>query len=93
VNSVYCTCYLNNLSVHIGQGATSLIQHIHNVLPYPRDHRLEAYFITERLDSWRLYQILNADTLVSEALESLKQFDDPDLKCMLSESAGLLILT
>jgi hypothetical protein len=42
VNSIYCTCYLNNLSQCIGQGATPLIHSIHNVLPYPRDHRLEA---------------------------------------------------
>jgi hypothetical protein len=51
VNSIYCTCYLNNLSRHIGQGATLLIQHIRNVFPYPHDYRLEAYFIMEWLSS------------------------------------------
>jgi hypothetical protein len=85
VNSVYCTCHLNRFSQHIGQGPTSLLQQIQNILPHPCDHHLEAYFITERLDSWCLYQILNADTVVSEALGSLKEFDDPDLKCMLSD--------
>jgi hypothetical protein len=82
VNSIYCTCYLNNFSRRIGQGATSLIHQIHNVLRQPRDHRLEAYFITEHLNSWGLYQILSADILVSETLEHFKEFDDPDLKCM-----------
>jgi hypothetical protein len=85
VNSIYCTCYLNNISRRIGQGPTSLIQQIQNILPHPCDHRLEAYFIAERLDSSHLYQILNADAFMSEALERLKEFDDPDLKCMLPD--------
>jgi hypothetical protein len=84
VNSIYCTCHLNHFTQTIGQGATPLIQKIQNVLPYPHDHRLEAYFITERLNSWALFHsIFNLDTLVSAALEHFKEFDDPDLKCML----------
>jgi hypothetical protein len=83
VNSIYCTCYLNNLSKHIGQGATSLIQEIQNVLPHPCDHRLEAYLITEQLNSV-LHSNSNPDTLVSIALEHFKEFDDPDLECMAS---------
>ncbi|KAJ7915987.1 hypothetical protein B0H13DRAFT_1871599 [Mycena leptocephala] len=79
VNSIYCTCYLNNLSQRIGQGATSLIQHIRNILPYPRDHRLEAHFIIEYLNS-QMYSISNLDLLVSNALEHFKEFDDPELK-------------
>ncbi|KAJ7925070.1 hypothetical protein B0H13DRAFT_2574415 [Mycena leptocephala] len=80
VNSIYCTCYLNNFSQCIGQGAISLIQQIHNVLPHPCDHRLKAYFIIECLDdAWSPYPI--STTLVSEALESLKQFNDQDIKC------------
>jgi hypothetical protein len=82
VNSIYCVCYLNNFSRCIGQGPTSLLQQIQNILPHPCHHHLEAYFIAEHLDSWGLYQNLNADTLVSEALEHFKEFDDPDLKCM-----------
>jgi hypothetical protein len=85
VNSIYCTCYLNNFSRHIGQGPTSLIQQICSVLPYPRDHRLEAYCITELLNSWGLYSVSNADTLISDGLEHFKEFNDPDLKCMLSD--------
>ncbi|KAJ7912946.1 P-loop containing nucleoside triphosphate hydrolase protein, partial [Mycena leptocephala] len=84
VNSIYCTCHLNTFSRRIGQGPTSLLQQIQNILPHPCDHHLKAYFITECLDSWHL-NILNAHTLVSETLESLKEWDDPDLKCMLSE--------
>ncbi|KAJ7891120.1 hypothetical protein B0H13DRAFT_2276953 [Mycena leptocephala] len=81
VNSIYCTCHLNHFSRFMGQGPISLIQHIRNVLPHPHDHHLEAYFIMERLNSWTLHSISNLDTLVSNALEHFKEFDDPDLKC------------
>ncbi|KAJ7848691.1 hypothetical protein B0H13DRAFT_1906639 [Mycena leptocephala] len=81
VNSIYCTCYLNNFSQRIGQGTTSLIQQIQNVLPQPLDYRLEAYFIMERLDSRASYPISKAEILASKALEHFKEFDDPDLKC------------
>ncbi|KAJ7907583.1 P-loop containing nucleoside triphosphate hydrolase protein [Mycena leptocephala] len=85
LNSIYCVCYLNNFSRLMGQGPISLLQHIQNVLPYPHDHRLEAYFDMERLNSRALHSIYNADTLASSALEHIKKFDDPDLKCMLSD--------
>ncbi|KAJ7894085.1 hypothetical protein B0H13DRAFT_1886058 [Mycena leptocephala] len=80
MNSIYCACNLNRFSRVMGQGPTSLLQQIQNILPHPCDHHLKTYFITECLDSWHL-NILNAHTLVSETLESLKEFDDPDLKC------------
>jgi hypothetical protein len=85
VNSIYCTCYLNTFSIYAGQGATYLIQEIQNVLPHPCDHRLEAYFIIELLNSWTLHSISNPEILASDALEHFKEFDDPDLKCMLSD--------
>ncbi|KAJ7812598.1 hypothetical protein B0H13DRAFT_1926069 [Mycena leptocephala] len=80
VKSIYCTCYLNSFSRFMGQGPISLLQHIRNVLPYPHDHRLEAYFDMEWLNS-RIYSISNPDTLISNALDHFKEFDDPDLKC------------
>jgi hypothetical protein len=33
----------------------------------------------------RMYPISNLETLVSDALEHFKEFDDPDLKCMLPD--------
>jgi hypothetical protein len=84
VTSIYCVCNLNRFSEIMGQGAISLIQHIHNVLPHPRNHRLEAYLIIEQLNSWVFHSISDPETLASEALEHFKEFDDMDLKCMLS---------
>jgi hypothetical protein len=84
VNSIYCTCYLNDFSQRIRQGPTSLLQQIWKILPHPCDHRLKAYFIIECLNAWTSYPISN--TWVFEALESLKQVNDQDIKCMLSYS-------
>ncbi|KAJ7808158.1 hypothetical protein B0H13DRAFT_1928574 [Mycena leptocephala] len=70
----------------MGQGVTSLFQHIHNVLPYPCDHRLEAHFIIECLNS-QIYSIPNLEALTSEALEHFKEFDDQDLKCDMASAA------
>ncbi|KAJ7857001.1 hypothetical protein B0H13DRAFT_1902421 [Mycena leptocephala] len=81
VNSIYCACNLNRFSRFMGQGAISLIQQIHNVLPHPCDHRLEAYLIIEWLGSWVFHSISNPETLASKTLEHFKEFDDPDLKC------------
>ncbi|KAJ7907775.1 hypothetical protein B0H13DRAFT_2499871 [Mycena leptocephala] len=72
---------IREFSQHNGQGPTFLLQQIQNILPHPCDHRLEAYFITECIDSWGLHSISSGDTLASEALEHFKEFDDPDLKC------------
>jgi hypothetical protein len=82
-NRIYCTCYLNQFSQLIGQGAISLIRQIQNILPYPCDHRLEAYFLIECLGDWNPHLISNSMTLASNVLEHFKKFDDPDLKCML----------
>jgi hypothetical protein len=84
VNSIYCACYLNTFSQVMGQGTISLIQQIQNVLPYPRDHRLEAHFIIECLKS-QTNSISNLETLTSSALKQFEEFDDSDLKCMLSD--------
>ncbi|KAJ7849036.1 hypothetical protein B0H13DRAFT_2403520 [Mycena leptocephala] len=80
VNSIYCVCYLNRFSQLMGQGPISLLQQIHNVLPSPCDHHLEAYVITEWLSSWTFNSISNPDTLASNALEHFEEFDDPELK-------------
>lgn len=81
-NIIYCICYLNSFSQHIGQGIIPLIGQIHHVLPQLRDHHAEAYFITELLDSRQHYPI---STLVAQYLNHFEQVDDTDLKCKLSE--------
>jgi hypothetical protein len=87
VNSIYCACYLNRFNRAMGQGAISLIQHIHDhvLLPHPCDHLLKASFIIEQVNSWTFHSISNPDPLLSNALEHFKEFDDPDLKCMPSD--------
>jgi hypothetical protein len=84
VNSIYCACHLNDVSQRIGQGPIYLIQQIQNVLPCPRDHHLETCFVVECLTS-QMYSICNQEILAFDAQEHFKEFDDPDLKCMVSD--------
>ncbi|KAJ7873712.1 hypothetical protein B0H13DRAFT_1023183, partial [Mycena leptocephala] len=82
VDSIYCTCYLNQFSLLIGQKSISLIDQIHDILPPPSsNHRLHAYFIMEVIRSWLQGSASSPELLTSEALEHFKHFDDPDLKC------------
>jgi hypothetical protein len=66
-----------------GQGKISAFAEIPEILPKPCNHRLEAYFITEHLNSWIYFPISDLEVLVSKGLEHFEHFDDPDLKCML----------
>jgi phosphoribosyl-AMP cyclohydrolase len=82
VNTIYCACDLNSFSILIGQGLIPFTGQIHNILPQPHDHRLEAYYILSLFNSFGHSSISVTETLVFEALEHFKHFDDPDLKCM-----------
>jgi hypothetical protein len=82
VDTIYCTCYLNNFSLIVSQGAISLMGNIQNILPQPRDYRLEVYVATELFNARGDIQISDPETLVSQVLDHFKQFEDPDLECM-----------
>ncbi|KAJ7806230.1 hypothetical protein B0H14DRAFT_2610566 [Mycena olivaceomarginata] len=60
---------------------TLLIGQVQDILPRLHDHRLKAYFLIELLYRWRFHSISNPEDLAFQALELLKHFDDPDLKC------------
>lgn len=55
---------------------------IQNILPQPRDYRLEVYVTTELFNARGDIQISDPETLVSQVLDHFKQFEDPDLECM-----------
>jgi hypothetical protein len=85
VNTIYCACDLSHFSQLIGWGPIPFTQQIHNILPRPCDHHLETTYILSLFNSLGYYSaISDAETLVFEALEHFKHFDDPDLKCMFS---------
>ncbi|KAJ7828611.1 hypothetical protein B0H13DRAFT_2289961 [Mycena leptocephala] len=81
VDTIYCTCYLNNFSLIVSQGAISLMGNIQNILPQPRDYRLEVYIATELFNAGGDIQISHPEILVSQVLDHFKQFEDPDLEC------------
>jgi phosphoribosyl-AMP cyclohydrolase len=84
VNTIYCACDFNCFSQLIGWGPIPFTHQIPNILPRPCDHRLEAYCIPS-LFSFDHSSISDIKTLVFEALEHFKHFDDPDLQCMPSD--------
>ncbi|KAJ7457460.1 hypothetical protein FB451DRAFT_1142703 [Mycena latifolia] len=82
VKTIYGACHFDRFSILTGQGHIQLMHHIPNVLPHPRDHRLEVYFIMTFLFRYIDNPVPNAENLVNQALKYLPQFDDPDLKCL-----------
>ncbi|KAJ7818560.1 hypothetical protein B0H13DRAFT_1922190 [Mycena leptocephala] len=60
----------------IGRGPIPFTAHIPSILPQPCDHHLEAYFIVESF----VFRLQYSLSLVFEALEHFKHFDDPGLK-------------
>jgi hypothetical protein len=85
VNTIYCACDLNYFSLLIGQGPISFTHQIRNILPRPCDHHLEAYYILSLFNSLGYPSISITETLVFEAFEHFKDFDDSSLKCMVSD--------
>ncbi|KAJ7847416.1 hypothetical protein B0H13DRAFT_1907286 [Mycena leptocephala] len=83
INIIYCACDLNSFSQLIGRGTISFTAHIPSILPQPCNHHLEAYYILSLFNSFGYSSISVTETLVFEALEHLKHFDDLDLKCRL----------
>ncbi|KAJ7456107.1 P-loop containing nucleoside triphosphate hydrolase protein, partial [Mycena latifolia] len=83
VNTIYCICHFHRFSMLAGHGQSQLMHHIRDILPHPRDHRLEVYFITWFFSGYLYHSIPDADFLVTQALESFAHFEDPELKCEL----------
>ncbi|KAJ7806667.1 P-loop containing nucleoside triphosphate hydrolase protein [Mycena leptocephala] len=84
-DTIYCAWDLNFFSRLIGLELISFTGQIHQILPQPRHHHLKAYYIISLFNSFGYSSIPVTETLVSEALEHFKHFDDADLKYMLSD--------
>ncbi|KAJ7452630.1 P-loop containing nucleoside triphosphate hydrolase protein, partial [Mycena latifolia] len=80
-NAIYCTCQFDRFSRLTGHGQSQLMHHIPNILPQPKDSKLEVYFLTQLFQGQIYCSIPNADVLVKQALECFPQFEDPDVKC------------
>ncbi|KAJ7681015.1 hypothetical protein DFH06DRAFT_1290675 [Mycena polygramma] len=90
VDCIYCTCYLNQFSLLAGQGGISLMNQIPKLFPLPCDHRLEAYFILELLESWLFHPVGDLDTLVSQGSTHLEKCEDTDLTCRFYVTLGTI---
>jgi hypothetical protein len=75
------TLLLNRFSRLTGRGRTVLMDLAPAVFPQPTDHRLQTQYITEQFASHALYPIKNPDSLISQAMSSLKYIEDPIIHC------------
>jgi hypothetical protein len=66
------------------QVQTPLMGQIQDLLPQLNDHQLKAYFLIESICLWQYYPISDPEALVSQVVELFMNFNDPDLKCVLS---------
>ncbi|KAJ7482583.1 hypothetical protein FB451DRAFT_1442029 [Mycena latifolia] len=81
VNSIYGTCHFDRFSRQTGRGLSQLIHQIPMVLPHPRDHRVEVYFMMTVIAGHHYHPLPNGQQIVDQALEYFSHFDDPDLEC------------
>ncbi|KAJ7476748.1 hypothetical protein FB451DRAFT_1132081 [Mycena latifolia] len=81
LNTIYCACRFDHFSVLSGRGSSRVIDLVPNVLPHPRNHRLEVYFSIRFLTAQMYRPDAKIQHVIDQALESLAYFDDPDLKC------------
>ncbi|KAJ7486913.1 hypothetical protein FB451DRAFT_1168290 [Mycena latifolia] len=81
VKTIYGICHFDLVSRLIGHGQSQLLNQIPRVLPFPRDHRLEVYFMVTALAGHRSHWVPNGKHMIDQALEYFPHFDDPELKC------------
>ncbi|KAJ7691389.1 hypothetical protein B0H14DRAFT_2550557 [Mycena olivaceomarginata] len=83
-NSIYCVCFFGYFSQLNMQVQTPLMGQIQDLLPQLNDHQLKAYCLIESIRLWQYHPITDPEALASQVVELFKDFDDPDLKCVLS---------
>jgi hypothetical protein len=79
-DTIRSACDFDLYSELTGRGQSYLLDHIREVLPQPRDHKLEVYFVT-RVLSARNRNLVDAENLIEQALQDFAHFDDTDMKC------------
>ncbi|KAJ7028295.1 hypothetical protein C8F04DRAFT_1266012 [Mycena alexandri] len=89
VDTIYSVTYLDLFSMGLGRGGLTFMDQISNLLPEPKNHRLEVAIIMRRLTSWKYYPIPDPRALVDEVEEHFKHFDDPDALSV-SISSGVI---
>jgi hypothetical protein len=57
---------------------------IQDLLQQLNDHHLKAYFLIQSIDLSQYYPIFDPEAQASQVVELFKDFDDSDLKCVLS---------
>ncbi|KAJ7137053.1 hypothetical protein C8R44DRAFT_948811 [Mycena epipterygia] len=87
-DAIDCTISLNSFGRTSGHGWMTLMECIPTLFSQPCDHRMEARFITEVLNSWNSHPIVNPQSLVHEAMAHFKHFYDPLLESSFYAAIG-----
>ncbi|KAJ7186550.1 hypothetical protein C8R46DRAFT_1273209 [Mycena filopes] len=86
--SMYSVCNLTRFSLVSGRGTIALFPRVYESLPNLSNHHLQAYIIAERFNSIHYYPISDPESLITEASEHFKHFEDPDLQCRIFNNLG-----
>ncbi|KAJ7495205.1 hypothetical protein FB451DRAFT_363878 [Mycena latifolia] len=81
VKTIYSTCHFDRFSRQTGHGQSQLIHQIPTVLPHPRDHRVEVYWMMTAISGYAYHMVPNRQQIVDQSLNHFSHFDDPDLEC------------
>ncbi|KAJ7495579.1 hypothetical protein FB451DRAFT_1164307 [Mycena latifolia] len=81
VKTIYSTCHFDRFSRQTGHGQIELIHRIPTVLPHPRDHRVEVYWMMTVISGYNYHIVPNRQHIVDQSLSYFSHFDDPDLEC------------
>ncbi|KAJ7331343.1 hypothetical protein DFH08DRAFT_940036 [Mycena albidolilacea] len=81
VNLIYQTLIFNSFSIRNGRGRITVMEKIPDLLHKARDRTLEVSYITSILNAWAQHPIINPEALISKAMENLRDFENPDIKC------------
>ncbi|KAJ7445334.1 hypothetical protein FB451DRAFT_1433443 [Mycena latifolia] len=87
-DTIWRTISFNGFSRATGRGYSLLMDQVPNVLPKPIDHKLEAFFITEMVMSWRHHPIENPEALVTQAQNNFRHFKDLELESQFYNNIG-----
>ncbi|KAJ7127844.1 hypothetical protein C8R44DRAFT_911033 [Mycena epipterygia] len=87
-DAINCTISLSAFHRLTGHGYTALMDHVTSVFPQPCDHRIEAKFITERLNARLLYPMVDFDLLIDQGMSHFNSIDDQVLESQFYREVG-----
>ncbi|KAJ7493507.1 hypothetical protein FB451DRAFT_1164401 [Mycena latifolia] len=86
--AIESTILLNSFSRRSGRGCLDLMDIIPAILPQPSNHRLEAQYLTEILNSGTLHSVPTPQVVVDQAISHFQNFNDLTLESKFHMATG-----